>query len=94
MSQSSVTLRWVPMDGHSLLYHAVDEKGVLQGLTSVGIVGGLLDDETGHFHYYQTARGRTPALCPVMGPDGEVTMDGRVWPSADAYGEWARENMN
>lgn len=85
-------LVFVPALGWSVLHHLRDEKGILDGVISVGLFGFWMDPVTGVVYFFQTARGREPGIQALLGPDGEVTLNGAIWPSVDAYGEWAKTN--
>lgn len=91
---SDLLYQGVAGNGYSVLHHQLDEKGVLEGLISVGVTGIIRDKDTGEVVAVETILGRSPAELPIMGPDGEVTLGKMLFPSADEYGEWFRRNTH
>lgn len=84
-------MRAVELAGYSVLRLTYNGKGELEHAISESLIEGLLDED-GTLLFIQTARGREPAVGPIVGRDGEVTFNGSIWPDAETFLNWAAEN--
>lgn len=80
--------------GYSVLHHILDAKGCLEGLIAIWVTAILRDSATGAIVSIETMLGREPAGRPIVGPDGEVTHEGKVFPGVNAYAAWFNSNVN
>jgi hypothetical protein len=82
-----VSLHFQKMDGWAVLRHQF-KGGKFDGVVAVAVMGFLYVPGDPNPKGVVTVLGAETAAQPLMGPYGEVTNDGSVFPSVDEYCEW------
>jgi len=90
MDETSLTLIRVEDESYSLLVHIFDEKGALVDIIPSPVLGFLMN-LTGVPVHAVTLRGPCAVKdVALWGPEGCVHRGPDIWPSLDAYMEYAK----